>query len=336
MRCDGTRRRDDEHQVTPPCVEVLTPRRSEILIDPVRQPQEPQARQRVRAATSPSSPTATGHHGRRSPCQPACADGDVHPRDEPLAGPSAPRGRRPSSAEQGGDRPRSADRRAHGRRRPLRGRLNPRGETTLYLGERPASSSAWRTASHLPFRARTLRRHGPHPQLYRPDLALLPIGGHFTMGRGSRLAVELLGSTRWPPYHWGTFRSSPTPEALRRELDSRIARGHGPRLGPGRRSVNARAAAGSAAPADFPCRFCGAACATPSWNLARRPRCEAFVAPEDAERMDPFKPLHVRISRECLLEQLPAFVDRGGDLPGVRYFSSYAEQRCSTPALGRR
>ena len=42
--------------------------------------------------------------------------------------------------------------------------------------------------------------------LYAPDLAMLPIGGHFTMGpRAAALAVELLGVRHVLPIHWGTF-----------------------------------------------------------------------------------------------------------------------------------
>lgn len=56
-------------------------------------------------------------------------------------------------------------------------------------------------------------------RLYRPDLALLPIGGHYTMGpREAALAVELLGVRRVVPMHFGTFPIlTGTPDALRRE-----------------------------------------------------------------------------------------------------------------------
>ena len=43
-------------------------------------------------------------------------------------------------------------------------------------------------------------------ELYRPDLALLPIGDHFTMGpREAALAVRLLGVKEVVPMHYGTF-----------------------------------------------------------------------------------------------------------------------------------
>jgi L-ascorbate metabolism protein UlaG (beta-lactamase superfamily) len=60
-------------------------------------------------------------------------------------------------------------------------------------------------------------------ELHRPELAILPIGDHFTMGpRQAALAVELLGVKHVMPIHYGTFAIlTGTPEALRRELDAR-------------------------------------------------------------------------------------------------------------------
>jgi L-ascorbate metabolism protein UlaG (beta-lactamase superfamily) len=43
-------------------------------------------------------------------------------------------------------------------------------------------------------------------RLYEPDLAILPIGDHFTMGpREAALALELLGNPACVPCHFGTF-----------------------------------------------------------------------------------------------------------------------------------
>jgi L-ascorbate metabolism protein UlaG (beta-lactamase superfamily) len=43
-------------------------------------------------------------------------------------------------------------------------------------------------------------------RLYSPDVAVLPIGDHFTMGPAeAALALELLGNPRCVPCHWGTF-----------------------------------------------------------------------------------------------------------------------------------
>jgi L-ascorbate metabolism protein UlaG (beta-lactamase superfamily) len=59
--------------------------------------------------------------------------------------------------------------------------------------------------------------------LYRPHLAILPIGGHYTMGpREAALAVELLGVREVLPIHFGTFPIlSGTPDQLRDELEAR-------------------------------------------------------------------------------------------------------------------
>jgi len=52
--------------------------------------------------------------------------------------------------------------------------------------------------------------------LYQPQVAMLPIGGHFTMGpKEAALAVRLLGSKRVLPLHFGTFPPlKGTPEQL--------------------------------------------------------------------------------------------------------------------------
>jgi L-ascorbate metabolism protein UlaG (beta-lactamase superfamily) len=43
-------------------------------------------------------------------------------------------------------------------------------------------------------------------ELYRPEVAMLPIGGHFTMGpREAALAAKYLGAKTVLPLHWGTF-----------------------------------------------------------------------------------------------------------------------------------
>jgi L-ascorbate metabolism protein UlaG (beta-lactamase superfamily) len=54
-------------------------------------------------------------------------------------------------------------------------------------------------------------------RIYRPDLAIIPIGDHFTMGpREAAVALELLGVRRCVPCHWGTFGLlTGTPAALR-------------------------------------------------------------------------------------------------------------------------
>jgi L-ascorbate metabolism protein UlaG (beta-lactamase superfamily) len=55
-------------------------------------------------------------------------------------------------------------------------------------------------------------------RLYRPDVAVLPIGDHFTMGpREAATALELLGVKRCVPGHYATFPLlTGTPDELRR------------------------------------------------------------------------------------------------------------------------
>jgi L-ascorbate metabolism protein UlaG (beta-lactamase superfamily) len=61
-------------------------------------------------------------------------------------------------------------------------------------------------------------------RIYKPDVAVLPIGDHFTMGpREAAVAVELLGVARVVPCHYGTFGLlTGTPEALREHVPEGI------------------------------------------------------------------------------------------------------------------
>ena len=54
-------------------------------------------------------------------------------------------------------------------------------------------------------------------RLYAPDVAVLPIGDHFTMGpEEAAVAAELVGASHVIPSHYGTFPLlTGTPEALR-------------------------------------------------------------------------------------------------------------------------
>jgi L-ascorbate metabolism protein UlaG (beta-lactamase superfamily) len=58
-------------------------------------------------------------------------------------------------------------------------------------------------------------------ELYRPDVAMLPIGGHFTMGpHEAALAVRLLAPKTVLPLHFGTFPPlTGTPEQLAALVD---------------------------------------------------------------------------------------------------------------------
>ncbi|MEP6639511.1 MAG: metal-dependent hydrolase [Chloroflexota bacterium] len=105
------------------------------------------------------------------------------------------------------------------------GDWNPGGETTLYLGEPVGFVVELENGFRFYHAGDTavfgdLRLIG---EQYRPELAMLPIGGHFTMGpRDAALAVELLGVKHVMPLHYGTFPAlTGTPAAWRTELDGR-------------------------------------------------------------------------------------------------------------------
>jgi len=61
-------------------------------------------------------------------------------------------------------------------------------------------------------------------RIYAPDVAILPIGDHFTMGpREAAVAAELVGAPRVIPSHYGTFSLlTGTPESLRELLPREI------------------------------------------------------------------------------------------------------------------
>jgi L-ascorbate metabolism protein UlaG (beta-lactamase superfamily) len=105
------------------------------------------------------------------------------------------------------------------------GDWNAGGETTLYLGEPVGfvielenGFKLYHAGDTAVFGDMRLIR-----DLYAPDLAMLPIGGHFTMGpREAALAVELLGVGHVLPIHYGTYPIlTGTPDELRVELAAR-------------------------------------------------------------------------------------------------------------------
>jgi L-ascorbate metabolism protein UlaG (beta-lactamase superfamily) len=105
------------------------------------------------------------------------------------------------------------------------GDWNPGGETTLYLGEPVGFVVEVENGFRFYFAGDTAVFGDMRliRDLYQPDLALLPIGGHFTMGpRDAALAVDLLGVKHVIPMHYGTFPIlAGTPEQLRAELQER-------------------------------------------------------------------------------------------------------------------
>jgi L-ascorbate metabolism protein UlaG (beta-lactamase superfamily) len=108
------------------------------------------------------------------------------------------------------------------------GDWNAAGETTLYLGD-PAGFVVDPGPGVRFYAAGDTNLFGDMRyigELYRPEVALLPIGGHFTMGpREAAIAVELLGVAHVIPLHYGTFPIlAGTPDELRSAL---VARGLG-------------------------------------------------------------------------------------------------------------
>ena len=98
-------------------------------------------------------------------------------------------------------------------------------ETTLYLGE-PAGFVVELEDGRRVYHAGDTNVFGDMRlirELHRPFVAMLPIGGHYTMGpREAALAVELLGVRKVIPIHFGTFPIlAGTPEELARELEAR-------------------------------------------------------------------------------------------------------------------
>ena len=61
-------------------------------------------------------------------------------------------------------------------------------------------------------------------RIYEPDVAVLPIGDHYTMGpREAAVALELLGAKRCVPCHYGTFPLlTGTPDELRSARPGRV------------------------------------------------------------------------------------------------------------------
>ncbi|MEI7743767.1 MAG: metal-dependent hydrolase [Chloroflexota bacterium] len=106
------------------------------------------------------------------------------------------------------------------------GDWNADGETTLYLGE-PAGFVVELENGFRIYHAGDTAVFGDMAlirELLKPDLAMLPIGGFYTMDpAGAAVAADLLG-VRWVlPIHWGTFPAlSGTPAQL---ADAIAARG---------------------------------------------------------------------------------------------------------------
>jgi 2-polyprenyl-3-methyl-5-hydroxy-6-metoxy-1,4-benzoquinol methylase len=73
------------------------------------------------------------------------------------------------------------------------------------------------------------------------------------------------------------------------------------------------------------CRFCGAALAETFADLGMSPLSNAFIAPERANAMEKFYPLHAYVCSACRLVQLAEFESPAQIFGDYLYFSSYSE-----------
>lgn len=76
---------------------------------------------------------------------------------------------------------------------------------------------------------------------------------------------------------------------------------------------------------DRTCRSCGAALEHSFCDLGMSPPSNAYVRPENANRMEAFYPLHAYVCSECFLVQLEQFQTPDEIFSDYAYFSSYSE-----------
>ncbi len=73
------------------------------------------------------------------------------------------------------------------------------------------------------------------------------------------------------------------------------------------------------------CRLCDAPLTETFVDLGMSPLCESYLRADQLDAPETFYPLHVRICRECLLVQLPAYVPGEEIFSDYAYFSSYSD-----------
>ena len=73
------------------------------------------------------------------------------------------------------------------------------------------------------------------------------------------------------------------------------------------------------------CRLCDGQLTETFVDLGMSPLCESYVPEHALDGPETFYPLHVRICRECLLVQLPAYVPGEDIFSDYAYFSSYSD-----------
>jgi SAM-dependent methyltransferase len=72
------------------------------------------------------------------------------------------------------------------------------------------------------------------------------------------------------------------------------------------------------------CRFCRTPLGHTVVDLGMSPPCESFLTAEQLTQMEPFYPLHVFVCEQCLLVQLPEYVEPRDIFREYAYFSSYS------------
>lgn len=73
------------------------------------------------------------------------------------------------------------------------------------------------------------------------------------------------------------------------------------------------------------CRFCNTPLTHSVVDLGMSPLCQNHVKPENANKMEPFFPLHAFVCESCFLVQLDEFVAPAEIFDDYAYFSSYSE-----------
>ncbi len=73
------------------------------------------------------------------------------------------------------------------------------------------------------------------------------------------------------------------------------------------------------------CRFCGTPLGHTFCDLGMSPLSNAFIKPADAQRMEPFYPLHAYVCTNCFLVQLEQFETPANIFSDYVYFSSYSD-----------
>ena len=72
------------------------------------------------------------------------------------------------------------------------------------------------------------------------------------------------------------------------------------------------------------CRFCRTPLQVTFADLGMSPLSNAYLSPEQANRMEPFYPLHAYVCEQCLLVQLEEFESPQAIFSDYAYFSSYS------------